>query len=288
MRITISTLLCYLLPLTAWGAAIELDPVNPPSIELVYDASLTGNTDFCAATPHDLFMTIDCSSGCSGQFTLEGSGGVIAPVSLVLSHDWDSEPDMTLIPGQETGELPSQGNDCGNHRNRRTITATVNKNDINPVKIPYERNIQVQLRNNKGDTETGSFYIRIGSPDMIRISGLEDLPLTPQANWQKANEQVCVFSTTGHYNLTAISANNGELKNAGNSIPYALQYKEHNTAIWKDLTLGQSFPNITASGTELCNDGVYIGIQAKVTESDMNSAPTGNYSDTVTLTVEAT
>ena len=287
MRLAVFTLACSTVSSFVLGAALELDPVNPPDIELIYDTYLTGNNDFCAASPHDLYMTIDCSSGCSGQFILEGSAGATAPVSLELTHNWD-DLQANLIPGQETPELPSQGNNCGNHRNQRAIKATVNANDINPSNIPYERNISISIRNRRGDVENGSFYIRIGSPDMIRISGLQDLALTPQNNWQQANEQVCVFSTTGQYSLTATSTNNGLLTSNGNNIPYSLDIKEPGTSNWQSLTLGQPHPDITASDTELCANGVTMGIRATALEGDISNVPTGNYGDTVTLTVEAT
>ena len=286
MRLAIVTLVGWTLSTVVFGAALEMDPENPPDIELIYDTALTATNDFCVATPHDLFMTVDCSSGCSGQFILQGTSGATAPVALELTHNWDAMQ-ASLVPGQETPELPSQGNDCGNHRNIRTIKATVNKNDISPANIPYERQISVSIRNNKGGTKTGSFYIRIGSPDMIRISGLQDLPLSYQTNWQESNEQVCVFSTTGQYSLTATSANNGSLMNNGNSIIYSLDIKEPGTSSWQPLTLGQPHPNISASDTELCSNGVYMGIRATALSSDVANAPTGNYSDTVTLVVEA-
>ncbi|MDB2384346.1 hypothetical protein N9V90_00660 [Endozoicomonas sp.] len=271
-------------------AQLKLHPPEPNPIKLIYDTALSGNTAFCAATPvqQNLSIQVDCtgSPACTSEYTLTGSGNNTLPIQLQFTDNYNNN--FELAPNQQYKNLESQGANCGNNGNVRTITVNVNKNDIDWTKAPFSRTFQVTARNiSKDRIETEEFTVTFGEKGLIRISGLKDLALNHDNDWQTSNEQVCVVSSTPFYRLTATSANNGELKNNTHGIPYTLQYRQHGSAIWKDMNFGTSYQNLIPSSTERCADGTYLGIQATLQERSLMTAPTGNYSDTVTVVVEA-
>ncbi|PJE80638.1 hypothetical protein CI610_00377 [invertebrate metagenome] len=299
MRLTICTLLFFAVTLHAAppdkdddDAQLKLDPPKPNPLVLVYDTQLSGQTVFCAATPprQKLALQVDCtgSPACTREYTLAGSAGSTAPIILKLTDNHGSN--LALTPGVRYENLPSQGANCGtaNNADDRMITVTVNKTNIDWTKAPFERTFQITAENiekNRLDTET--FTVLFGEEGIIRISNLKDLVLSKDNGWRAQNEQVCVVSSTPFYNLTATSANGGTLRSAGNGIAYSLKYRPHNVAVWESLDFGQPSMGLEASRSESCNDQVYIGIQAEAQDNDVNTVPSGHYSDTVTVTVEA-
>lgn len=142
-----------------------------------------------------------------------------------------------------------------------------------------------------GLTSTGDLEIQITKGDLVRVSQLADL-LFPAFAIMPADTtestEICVYSTTGGYNLTASSPNANatqlRLASGGNFMPYALSLDDGNGP--NSLPHNQQVSGLTNADTsnDLCAGGTNATLSATILETDFNAAPQGAYADTVTLT----
>ena len=259
---------------------------DPKDVKLLFDAQLSASVSVCCydnKSDSDITLEVECFGTCDGRFLLKSiDGSAVVPFLLTLKGT-NGTADKVLTPNIPVGPVRLNGNGCQN--NTHIFSVVVDRAGINLAKFPYSARFQIIARDSKNKKQQRFFYITLNVEDFIRVSGLQDLVLYRENGWQGINERVCVFSTTGSYNLTATSGNSGYLANGSNRIPYILSLQENGQ--WRPLLLGRPYTNITSSTTELCNDAKYIGVKVEVNENDMSNVPSGNYSDIVTLTVEA-
>lgn len=139
-----------------------------------------------------------------------------------------------------------------------------------------------------GLTSVGDLIVSITKGELVRISQLSDLLFPPTAT-AVANltqtDTVCIYSTTGGYNITATSpqAFGAQLRmNDGgtNNMNYALDFGG------TGLPHGTNVTGFLGANTtdDLCSGGTNASITATILMADFNTAPGGAYSDTVTLT----
>ena len=267
-------------------ARLHMHQPDPKDVKMLFDAQLSASVSVCCydnKSDSDITLEVDCFGTCDGRYLLTSiDGSAVVPLLLTLKGT-NGTADRVMVPNMPVGPVRLNGNSCNN--NTHSFSIVVDRSGINLAKFPYSARFQIIARDSKNKKQQRFFYITLNVEDFIRVSGLKDLVLQRENGWQGINERVCVFSTTGSYNLTATSGNSGNLANGLNRVPYVLSIQENGQ--WIQLLLGRPYTNITSSTTELCNDGKYIGVMVEVNENDMHNAPSGNYSDIVTLTVEA-
>ena len=142
-----------------------------------------------------------------------------------------------------------------------------------------------------GLSSTGDLNISVTKGELVRVSQLADMvfpPMPTMAADTTLTDDICVFSTTGGYNLTATSPNASatQLRMAagGNFLNYSLALN--------DLTVTQGLPHgtpvtgFTGANTtdDLCSGGTTATLEATILSTDFNAVPQGAYTDTVTLT----
>ncbi len=142
-----------------------------------------------------------------------------------------------------------------------------------------------------GATSQGDFDINLSVGDLIQISRLDDVTLTYTPGSNATNsEDFCVYTNaaSGTYNVTATSANAAagvfRLASGANFIPYALDYETVTlTSGVNSNNGGAGYAANTTSNNCGASDNATVDIT--VTEADILTQPSGNYSDTVTLLV---
>lgn len=141
-----------------------------------------------------------------------------------------------------------------------------------------------------GATSTGTAIINISKGNAVQITNLDDINLGAQGNLTATateSDDVCVFSSTGGYNITLTSTNGVfELTDANTttSIPYSVDWiaGTTTTAVYDTAITG-----LTGDSTAVdCNAGTNATFSVSVTAPDFNAADPGNYSDTLTMLVQ--
>lgn len=144
-----------------------------------------------------------------------------------------------------------------------------------------------------GATSTGTTDISATSPNLARISNMDDISL---GSWDGTTdlaetEDVCVWSNTGAYQITAEGDGAGNaftLANGANTVAYTVQ--------WDDAATGSASGTALTSGTPLttqstsatsttCGAGANSSLIVGVASSEFESVPAGTYTGTLTLVV---
>lgn len=141
-----------------------------------------------------------------------------------------------------------------------------------------------------GTSSEGTSVITIVKQDAVQISDVDDLYLgvmgTLTSN-KVVGDDVCVFSSTGAYSLTASSVNGSFAlmdSNASTDIPYVLQWV---TSTVRTVNYGSALTNITGESRSLnCNGSSNARFQVVIVPDDFNEAEPGSYRDTLTLLVQ--
>ena len=145
-----------------------------------------------------------------------------------------------------------------------------------------------------GPTSTGSTDLSAAVPWIARISAVNDISLGTWSgtgalwNW----DTLCVWTTTGAYNITASGDGAGGMfavTNGTDNINYLVAWSDTPSFAGLNLlTPGAALPgqNTNASTTD-CNGGASptATVLVAVFASDLEAAPAGAYSGTLTLVV---
>ncbi len=137
-----------------------------------------------------------------------------------------------------------------------------------------------------GLTSTGESIVTIIKENAVQITDVDDINLGTQATLAAdatGSDDVCIFSSTGAYTVTASSANTVlELQDGANSIPYALEWDGN------ALSLGTATPLAPADSSSLTcagSGGTNASFGVTVASADFNAAAPGTYTDTLTFVV---
>ena len=146
-----------------------------------------------------------------------------------------------------------------------------------------------------GNTSTGNLDINLTKGNEVRISNLQDVNFG--GNNSAPSQQfidVCVYSTTGSYRITASSAsgtgNTFRMANSGSTqfITYDLDYNDEALGT-SGADLNNSSLSSVFTGADQVNDDCGGGVNGRlfvqVSGSSFNQASSGSYSDTLTLVV---
>lgn len=141
-----------------------------------------------------------------------------------------------------------------------------------------------------GITSQGSIVVSITKGNIVRISQLADMPFpampTMAAN-TTINTNVCIFSTSGAFNILGSSPNSlgiqTRLRSGANYMNYVATFSSSLNTF--NITHGVATGVFTGAETvnELCSGGTNATLSATITAANFNAAPQGAYSDTLTL-----
>lgn len=146
-----------------------------------------------------------------------------------------------------------------------------------------------------GTTSTGSLNINVTKLNQVKISNLQDINFGAQASSpSKTSQDVCIYSTSGSYDITASSANaNGStfrLASGSNSstIMYVVEWKDSNSGTsGNNLQSGitsNKFNNANQN-SQNCNGSNNARLFVELNQGNFTGAPAGTYSDVLTLVV---
>lgn len=144
-----------------------------------------------------------------------------------------------------------------------------------------------------GTDSTGTADVTVIKENAVQISDVDDIDLGSHpvlAADATGSDDVCVFNSTGSYNVTVTSANNFSLDStAGQSIAYAVTWAEVVGGLAgpaADATNGQ-LTGLTGDATAVdCSGGTNATFTVTVAQADFNAAAPGTYEDTLTMMVE--
>jgi len=144
---------------------------------------------------------------------------------------------------------------------------------------------------NLGVDSTGTSEVTLIKQDAVQITNVGDIDLGTHATLagnQVVDDDVCVFNSTSSYEITFTSANGAfVLEDGANSIPYTVDWSSNGGAA-ADVTYNTAIGGNTGDATSLtCGGGTNANFEVTVTAADFNAANPGNYTDTLTIFVEA-
>lgn len=141
-----------------------------------------------------------------------------------------------------------------------------------------------------GATSEGTAVITIIKEDAVLITDLDDLFLGTNGvlNANKTDaDAVCVFSSTGSYNISITSVNGSfvlQSDTTTSDIAYSLNWITDTTF---PVTYNRTIPDLIGdSASTNCNGTTNAIFQVTVTPEEFNSAEPGTYQDTLTLLVQ--
>ena len=152
-----------------------------------------------------------------------------------------------------------------------------------------------------GATSQADSIVTIVKDNAVRITGVDDIDFGTQDFMNADAEQgddVCVYSTTGDYTITASSANGASgaftmNTGAGDTLDYSVDWST-TTGTPNDvsLTSGTKSPLLAGAGSQdVTTDfncggtGVNARFDVTIDDAAFNAAATGSYQDTLTLLV---
>ncbi len=141
-----------------------------------------------------------------------------------------------------------------------------------------------------GDSSEGTSVITIIKDDAVQISGVDDLEMGIRGSLteaQSVSDDLCVFSSTGAYNLTVSSANFFFAltdSNTNTNIIYSLTWTTDTT---RAITINTALTSIIGDASSLdCSGGTNASLGVTILPANFNSADPGSYRDTVTLLIQ--
>lgn len=252
--------------------------------------------------------TSDPGPGGSFRLTNDGDGTTKLPVTFQWSvpagtytmsdfntTGYTAPPNPPYAPG---------ANSCAQPNSQNTITITVAESDLaSAIAGTYSATFQVDMcrfNNSGGGGYSGqcinpvSFVVNL--PELIQITGLQDFVLgawSGVGSVQSAKD-FCVFRNGyGGFSLTASGSNDsgGNFRvndGASSYIPYTVEFSDGGS--WftasPSTQLSSSTTGFTGDSTRDCGGGTSHSMRVTMQQSDLASAATGNYSDTITLIVQ--
>ena len=138
-----------------------------------------------------------------------------------------------------------------------------------------------------GATSTGSLDLEVVIPALVRVSNLSDVDFGSYDGEGDLSEtqQICVYSNaTDGYNLRAESVNVGgfALDSGSNTLSYSVTIG--GVALTENSLVAMTGANTTSVN---CGGGGDTAMVLTIAEPDLQAAPSGTYTDTLTLYVEA-
>lgn len=152
-------------------------------------------------------------------------------------------------------------------------------------------------------SSTGDLDITVEIPDLVQISGLNNIDLgTFSGSDLSGEDQVCVYRNgSGDYEITfTAGSNNGaadaaagvtayELESsAGDTIAYTVDFEDSVAGAYTDTDVGIGSALTGQSGDDAdatCGSGSNAKVRVNVAATEMESSPAGDYVGTLYMTV---
>ena len=147
---------------------------------------------------------------------------------------------------------------------------------------------------NLDTTSEGTSDVTIIKQNAVQLTKVDDLDFGNvgfMASDTTLSDDVCVFSSTTDYNVT-MSSGQGPgafaVADGGNSIPYTVSWTDGTTTATDPVVSGtQIADDFTGDDADPdCGGGTNASFSVTIGAAGFNAAPTGSYSDTLTLLVE--
>lgn len=143
-----------------------------------------------------------------------------------------------------------------------------------------------------GLTSTGTADISIIRGETAQASGLEDIVLAPWTEGDTAprgTATACVYTSTGSYQISASSSNgaggNFRLTSGTAFINYRVRWNDGTSGLTL-LSNGTPTGGFVGDSSSLnCGGANPATIQVNITNAAISAAPTGTYSDTLTIMI---
>ena len=149
-----------------------------------------------------------------------------------------------------------------------------------------------------GTNSTGTMNMQLTKGDAVRISNLQDMSFGAGfALPARQIDDICIFSTTGSYTITASSNGNGSggpqfrMVNAGSTehVRYFVEFRD-DTFSQNGDALTHNVASATYSNADTvsdnCSGGVNSRIIVEIDAGTFNAATPDTYSDVLTLLVQ--
>ena len=143
-----------------------------------------------------------------------------------------------------------------------------------------------------GLSSVGSTEISIVRGETAQASGLEDIVLAPWTEGDTAprgTANACIYTSTGSYQITASSSNgaggNFRLTSGTAFINYRVRWNDGVSGLTL-LSNGTPMTGFVGDSTSLnCGGANPATIQVNIRNAAISAAPTGAYSDTLTIMI---
>ena len=276
--------------------------------------SLVGSKSFCAIS----YLEVDkkrtmyspelelmpFSNGKTRQFVVK-QGDVEIPLTITLKSYSNNDAPQTPQEFEIGKTVTLKGNDnyffCKD--NELTLTVTAYKDDIIRAGTTgiYEGRFKMWAHPGTSPQSPTpvfiEFSIEVDIAPSILISGLEDMTLTAEQGLGAAGSQdFCVFATSKSSfkirGLSKFGADAFQLVNSGERIDYQLDVGLSNNGNDNKITLAEGgdfdgHPSWKGDDRLDCAGKENMRLMVSITEVELQQAKTGQYHDTVTLTVAA-
>lgn len=140
-----------------------------------------------------------------------------------------------------------------------------------------------------GETSTGKLDVLVDIADRVQISGLNDIDLGTYTGTGDlvGDDSFCVYRNgTGAYKVTVSSENADggtfRVSNGTDHIAYSVKYNDT-----ENLTSGQELSATGHATSVTCGGSDNATLEVRMLEAALQAAPTGDFSDTITLYVQA-
>jgi hypothetical protein len=145
-----------------------------------------------------------------------------------------------------------------------------------------------------GSTSTGSSTITVFVGSLVRVTAVDDLDL---GAWSGTGDlvvadDVCIWTTTGGYNVTA-SGNGGTgtdfaLTNGTESLTYAVKWGDSAGVATDNMTSGSPLgTQFSGANSTDCNGGANLTatVEVEILDADLSGADSGTYTGVLTLVI---
>lgn len=141
------------------------------------------------------------------------------------------------------------------------------------------------------------FYFDVVAADVVRVTGLTDMPSTWNGSGdEENNDNVCIYSSVGTYDLLVegtVDAGSYVLaEGGGTKIPIDVYWNNTSGTSGRTLLDSADDPSLTGvtggdTSSQTCSGGNTANISWKALEADLQTKPAGTYSATMTITTLA-
>ena len=141
-----------------------------------------------------------------------------------------------------------------------------------------------------GNTSTGTSDININKGNAVQITDVDDIDLGTSGNLSATatqSDSVCVFSSTGAYNVTVTSSNGSFILTDTNTTTDIVYTVDWTVGTLAAVTYNTAITGLVADSTAIdCGATTNATFTVSVAAAAFNAADPGSYTDTLTLLVQ--